>query len=227
MHVSESSLRKEMYLMYCVSGNKPIVVHTPTPRTPVQSSTVPMRPPGLPHPAGITGAAYPPPPGLIHDSTSTTSTSSFGLLSPPLEEQFVRISISPSQEAALSGLTLDSSPDLAAGYVASWQQVKPEETLWADTYADNGGEVIENLWADADDDEKKENPEDICPVHPGQTCKKGICKARAEMEKKKDREKAAAERKKKGGDNDQTGAKKKDGNWRGGELVFSALRDLD
>jgi hypothetical protein len=107
---------------------------------------------------------------------------------------FVGISLSPSQEATLYGLGTDTSPDPAA-YVAEWEKMPAAdvETLWGGVAAQHE-DVVESLWGEDDDVERKKQADVIlCTVH-GIICKKGICKEYARLLREKERADREAEK---------------------------------
>lgn len=137
------------------------------------SRSVPLSPPGLG-----------PPPGL----TRNASGSSQGMPSTPLElsspslshltDNFSGLTMSESQEADLYGLA--HSPDITGvGYVAEYEL---DGYRYDDipTTTDNG---VDNLWADVKPTPQAKD-EVVCPVHRGNQCKKGICAAYGDELKK-------------------------------------------
>ncbi|KAJ7119370.1 hypothetical protein C8R43DRAFT_1137074 [Mycena crocata] len=191
--------------------------HTAT--APKSSNVVPAAPPGLGLGLNANPTSFPAPPGLVRGGggssthTSASSASSAGAMLPVIADprnDFVRISLSPSQEKRLYAAAdgdEETSPDPNA-YVAEWEKM-PEATfvgLWADSGVYTGGgfkaqkeEVVESLWgADDEDDSARMNkkPADslLCSVH-GIICKKGICKEYSKMLRDKERSEKEKERK--------------------------------
>ncbi|KAF8145765.1 hypothetical protein K438DRAFT_1991535 [Mycena galopus ATCC 62051] len=197
----------------------PVARHTAT--APTGSNTVPVAK-NTTHNMPQNTPAFPPglpplsPPGLTRNasgSTSTASSSSASSEAPAylpvtaLTAGFVGISLSPSMEANLYGVAVETSPDPGA-YVAEWEKMPAEDVdaLWPSAYKpgdggdlyeyvvkDNGGKggaAVENLWGDEPDDNAKVNakpPNDVvCTVH-GIICKKGICSERARLIREKER----------------------------------------
>ncbi|KAJ7119354.1 hypothetical protein C8R43DRAFT_86222 [Mycena crocata] len=184
--------------------------HTAT--APKSSNVVPAVPPGLGLALNANSTPFPAPPGLVRGGgagssshTSASSASSAGAMLPviaDLRNDFVRISLSPSQEkrlyAAADGED-ETSPDPNA-YVADWEKMPEATDLW-----DYGGgfkaqkeEVVESLWGAEDEDDSarmNKKPADslLCSVH-GIICKKGICKEYAKMLRDKERAERDAER---------------------------------
>ncbi|KAJ6626719.1 hypothetical protein B0H10DRAFT_507913 [Mycena sp. CBHHK59/15] len=161
------------------------------------SSSAPAFPPGLgPLPARD---RLPPPPGIVRDSsTNIGSTSSAEAVLPvaatqydyvrDLRSGFVNISLSPSQEATLYGLAVDTSPD-PSSYVAEWEKMPAPDTdsPWGSEYTAKTEDVVESLWGEDDGVEKKKKADAIlCTVH-GIICKKGICKEYARLLREKER----------------------------------------
>lgn len=134
-------------------------------------ASLPAAPPGLPSPPGLSNSASAvDAPGYSH-----------------LQEDFTRISLSPSQEANLYGSVL-ASPELTdEGYLASWEQVKTDDSAWsgAPTSSAHQEDIVENLWGEYDTPPVKEMDVVVCPVHTGKQCKKGICQAYATELRKK------------------------------------------
>ncbi|KAJ7142213.1 hypothetical protein C8R44DRAFT_657986 [Mycena epipterygia] len=185
--------------------------HTAT--APKSSNTVPVSatpasgtpafPPGL---APLPGESdFPGPPGIRRDASGASSASSAEVAFPLVaaaqydyvraaKEGIVRISLSPSQEAHLYGAGADTSPDPNA-YVAEWEKMPAPDvdSLWGGgggdgMYKAQTEDVVESLWGDDDDAEKKRKAADavLCKVH-GIICKKGICKEYARMLREKER----------------------------------------
>ncbi|KAJ6592657.1 hypothetical protein B0H19DRAFT_1088268 [Mycena capillaripes] len=195
--------------------------HTAT--APKSSNIVPVAknpptfPPGLSLPREADFSA---PPGITRGPSSASSASSAEAFLPvsALAAGFVGITLSPSMEANLYGGGAETSPDPNA-YVAEWEKmpVPDADSLWPTAgYEATKEDVVESLWGEDDDVEKKKQADAIlCPVH-GIICKKGICKEYARILREKEREKERAERDAKGGKNknnkNNNGWKKKGAN---------------
>ncbi|KAJ6579949.1 hypothetical protein DFH09DRAFT_1076855 [Mycena vulgaris] len=169
------------------------------------ANALPAFPPGLGPLPGASDFDFPAPPGINRDASHASSASSSGAVLPVIAaaqydhvrgvtEGFVSISLSPSQEAHLYGGGAETSPDPNA-YVADWEKMPAPDvdSLWG--YKAQKEEVVESLWGDDDDAEKKKKADAIlCTVH-GIICKKGICKEYARMLREKERaERDAASR---------------------------------
>ncbi|KAJ7076664.1 hypothetical protein B0H15DRAFT_925112 [Mycena belliarum] len=164
------------------------------------SPAAPGFPPGLALLQGEDGEHYPAvPPGILVDPGSGSSTSSAGAPIPTVSaaqydhvrgvtEGFVSISLSPSQEAHLYGAGVEVSPDPST-YVAEWEKMPAPDVdaLWG--FKAQTENVVESLWGDEDDAEKKKKTEILCTVH-GIICKKGICKEYSRLLREKERAEA-------------------------------------
>ena len=137
---------------------------------------------------------YPVPPGLVRDTGTNSGSGSawgYGQSANPtasaqyshLHEDFVGISLSPSQEKTLYNLADDGSPDPAAVYVPPWEQVVvKEEPVWNA----GGDEGVQNFWGE--EEEKTVPDELLCKAH-GIICKKGICREYGKQLKEVERRK--------------------------------------
>ncbi|KAF8160337.1 hypothetical protein K438DRAFT_1859848 [Mycena galopus ATCC 62051] len=223
-----------------IPANSAAPWHTAT--APTGSNTVPVAK-NTTHNMPQNTPAFPPglpplsPPGLTRDASGSTSTASSSSASSEaaaylpvtaLTAGFVGISISPSMEANLYGVAVETSPDPGA-YVAEWEKMPAEDVdaLWPSAYkpgdggdlyeyvvkddGGKGGAAVENLWGDEPDDNAKVNakpPNDVvCTVH-GIICKKGICSERARLVREKERAEKL--------ENERSGKGKGGGGWNKG-----------
>ncbi|KAJ7467485.1 hypothetical protein FB451DRAFT_1258686 [Mycena latifolia] len=169
------------------------------------STAVPAFPPGLAPLPGESEFDFPAPPGITRGPASAASSASSAGAPLPVvasaqydhvrgvTEGFVSISLSPSQEAHLYGAGAETSPDPNT-YVAEWEKMPAPDvdSLWG--FKAQKEEVVESLWGEEDDVEKKQADAILCTVH-GIICKKGICKEYARLLREKERaEKDAAAR---------------------------------